>query len=61
MKASGPARLCTRFSSLLSPSHGVSPPLPSHPSGRKALMLHYILATLLFAIGEFQLSTMEEN
>jgi len=24
-------------------------------------MLHYILATLLFAIGEFQLSTMKEN
>jgi len=33
----------------------------THPSGRKALMLHYILTTLLFAIGEFHLSTMKEN
>src|SRR5262249_49737 len=49
------------FSSFLFPSHGVSPALPSHPSGRKALMLHYILTTLLFAIGELHLSTMKEN
>jgi hypothetical protein len=35
--------------------------LPTHLTERKTVMLYYVLAALLFAIGEFQLSMMKEN